>query len=210
MMVVISKIHQDMRINFLGDNTHSDSFIDETIEKIKIGDIIDSSSVLYIQETPKLNVRNHRASIKLIRDFYDTAEILYNNSLHSADIEWCVYRSGKPWDNMVIGATRTSPIFLSTSTSIEFVSLWKQTENVLFKIILPGDTKLIVIEDIFNPQIDKIEDTSFEYEITIPPGTFTIQNIQNIIINNIQRTLITTHFSQLSKEQALSLLESIS
>jgi hypothetical protein len=49
----------------------------------------------------------------------------------------------------------------------------------------------------------------YEYEITIPPGIFTIQKIENIMINGDKRVFVTTTFTQISKEQSLCILKSI-
>jgi len=202
MMVVIQNMHDLER-------SKSDN-IDDIFEEIKLGKILDGA-VQFIENTPVYtsSIRKNPV-IKSINKFYDAAYELFNVSLHCPEMVWCLYRSGSAWDNFEIGDTRTYPTYLSTSTSIEFVSFWKADKgNVLFKILAPGDTKILAIESVYNPKFDIVSDTNFEYEITIPPGKMTIIDKSKIMINYKTRILVTVEYAQLDPEEAIQILKNM-
>jgi hypothetical protein len=207
MMHTLYKIHSDSRLNpdmSLVPDIKDDGFVDELCEEIKIGDIMEDA-IIYKKDIPYYNEIPEKI-IKSIKKFYDVSEYLYKVSLHSNDIKWCVYRSGSKWENFNIGHTRILPIYFSTTTSLDFASSWKADRNVLFKIITSFNTKVIVLEDIYNSGI-YYEQGESEFEITFPPGILTIVSKEHITINNSLRELITCDFIEFSREQSLKYLD---
>ena len=201
MMVVIQNVHEKQR-----DKDDVGSLFNQVKFGVTMGGSIEyvDGYIVFSEESKRIPVING------ISKFYNVADKLFDMSLHSTDITWCLYRSGPMWDNFEIGDTRISPIYLSASTSIDFVSLWREeVGNVIFKILAPGDTKILAIESIYNPKFDIVTDTDYEYEITLPPGIMTIIDKTYIYLNNIQRLFVTVQFEQITKEQALYILENI-
>jgi hypothetical protein len=200
MMEVIHKIHSEQRLE--------DDDTDKLFEDIKLGNVTGQSIKYTEDNVPQLTSESRRKYVtKSVSDFYDVAGRLFDLSLHSANIDWCLYRSGSQWAKFEVGDSRVSPIYLSTTTALDFAAGWK-TGNVVFKILAPGITELLVIEDIFNPKKDVIdfENAPYEYEVTIPPGKMTIIEKNRISANGRDNIYVTVQFEQLTKEEAIDML----
>lgn len=198
MMEVVFTIHSEQR--------EYDDDVDKLFEEIKLGHIVDGA-IKYQDNIPMYTSRLRKDKIiRSVTDFYDTAGRLYDLSLHSSSVDWCLYRSGSQWEHFEIGDTRISPVYLSTTTALDFAALWKASKNVLFKILAPSTTELLVVESIFNPERDVVENDSYEFEVTIPPGKMTIIDKSTINVQNKDRLFVTVKFEQISREEALKLL----
>jgi hypothetical protein len=234
MMVTLQEIHQTQRINpsrsileKLGvrdsNGDLDEGLLDEVFEKVKVGDDVNNlvtydqnnkswytilkRGVFDTDDSYTKKVKNLKTTaIENITNYYTASEVLYNASLRSPDVDWCVYRSGSPWEKFEIGDTRIMPVYFSTSTSVEFTSMWKSDVNVLFKILAPSETRLMLIETVFNEEKDDIDVEGYEFEVTMPPGRLEIIKKQMIVILGESRELITLKLKPFMVEEALEYL----
>src|SRR6478752_7228555 len=91
MMEVVFTIHSEQRL--------ADDEIDDLFESIKLGEIVNNA----VKFEDGVAMYTHRGRSKKIiasvQSFYDIAGRLYDLWLHSVNVDWCLYRSGSPWEN---------------------------------------------------------------------------------------------------------------
>lgn len=169
-MVVVSQFHQDIiekRYKTLS-------------EIIKDGSIFMNKVKFCSDKLCLSSGANVDSVIQTLRDYYEMANHLSDNSIKYLSFDWCFYRSaGKTSSNCLEKHKNTiMPLPFSVTSSITVAKNWMSTYEdgstcCLYKILVPGDTPFACLESFYERET-LYSPNLYEGETMLPSGVLNL------------------------------------